>query len=233
MSNPVVAFGLNKTLIKQNSWYELNLAMGISEQEDELLYRLGPEAESILSFKEWIGILEQLMIKRGQANRQKIEDVLLDYTYLDGVKETIAALKARGCKVGIITGAFDIVAQKVAADLGGLDFVHSNANMQFDNQNMLSGIHLENDNDFAFKAMAAAKLRKKYSDSEIYYVSDGDNDEEIFKVTRGILLDPAAVSHESWKQQAIKNGASFSAQRTNSKAWRVVASLATLINANL
>lgn len=43
MPKPIVAFDLNKTLIKENSWYDLNLAMGISAQEDELLYRLARE----------------------------------------------------------------------------------------------------------------------------------------------------------------------------------------------
>ncbi|MGI0133864.1 MAG: hypothetical protein ACREBW_02755 [Candidatus Micrarchaeaceae archaeon] len=48
----VVAFDLNKTLIKESSWYDLNLAMGITPQEDELLYRLGPESEGILGHED-------------------------------------------------------------------------------------------------------------------------------------------------------------------------------------
>lgn len=226
MADTVVAFGLNKTLIRQNSWYELNLAMGISEQEDQVLYGLGPESEGILSFKEWIDILARLMVKRGKASRQKIEEVLLDFTYLDGAKEAVAALKARGCKVGIISGTFDVIAQKVAADLGGLDFSFCNASLRFDEHDMLAGIDLKNNDDFAFKADCARQLRAQYPDDEICYVSDGDNDEQIFQTVKGILLDTKSTVHESWKQQAVQAGAQFSATRAQSAAHKTIASIA-------
>ncbi len=226
MLSPIVAFDINKTLIGQNSWYELNRAMGIAEQEDELLYRLGPESEGILSYREWIDILARLMIRRGQASRQKMEEVLLNFTYVDDAKEAIATLKARGCQVGIISGTFDLVAQKVVDDMGGADFVYCNARLRFDEHDMLVGIDLRNDDDFSFKAEVAAELRQKYPDtSEIYYVSDGDNDEEIFKITRGILIDSSAIAHEPWKQQAVQAGAQFSAQRAQSSAWKIITSI--------
>jgi len=224
MTQPIIAFDLNKTLIKENSWYDLNLAMGISAQEDELLYRLSPEDEGILSYAEWIDILTRLMKARGKATRKNIEDVILKFNYLDGAKETVATLKAEGYTVGLITGALSPIAEKVSAELG-LDFMYCNAEMQFDEQDILQAIHL-NGEDFQAKVDAVSDLRQKYPDvKDIYYVADGDTDEAIFKVTKGIMVTADHQLHEDWKRQALEDGQEFSAQRAAKAAWKVVGNI--------
>ncbi len=217
----IVAFDLNKTLIKENSWYDLNLAMGITPGEDELLYRLGPEGEGILSYAEWIDILVRLMKARGKASRRNIEEVILTFNYLAGAKETVKALQARGLVVGLITGALSPIAEKVGADLK-MDFVYCNAHMEFDVDGMLQAIQLKGE-DLAVKVDAIRDVRQKYPDvSEIYYIADGDTDEAIFNVTKGILVTADQDLHESWKRQALEDGEEFSAHRAAKIAWKAV-----------
>lgn len=219
MQTDIVAFDLNKTLIKENSWYDLNLAMGITAQEDEFLYRLGPEGEGILTFEEWIDILARLMKARGKASRKAIEAVILKFNYLEGAKEAVAAIKAKGHRVGIITGALSPVAEKAAKELD-VDFIYCNARMEFDADDMLTDIRLHGP-DFKFKVDIVEQLRAKYPEAEIYYVADGDNDAEIFKITRGIMID-AHGAHEDWKRQAIEDGDEFSSHLAKKHAWKVV-----------
>jgi HAD superfamily phosphoserine phosphatase-like hydrolase len=224
MEKTIVGFDLNKTLIKENSWYDLNLAMGISSQEDELLYRLGPEGEGILTFEEWIDILTRLMRTRGKASHQRIEEAILNFNYLDGAKETVSELKSQGFIVGVISGALSPIVGKVSRDLK-MDFKYCNAEMLFDDKNMLQSIDLHN-TDFKFKVDAVTDLRRKYSGAkEIYYVADGDTDEEIFKVAKGILVDTDRALHEECKKEALEDGDEFSAHRSAKYAWKIVASL--------
>jgi HAD superfamily phosphoserine phosphatase-like hydrolase len=217
----IIAFDLNKTLVKENSWYDLNLAMGITSQEDELLYRLSPEGEGILTYAEWIDILARLMKARGKASRENIEKVILNFNYLDGAKETIKAMKDRGFMVGLITGALSPIAEKVAKDLT-MDFVYCNARMEFGNDNMLKAVRLQGEY-FAVKVDAVTDLHQRHPDvQEVYYVADGDTDEAIFKVTKGIMVTADQQLHEDWKRQALEDGEEFSAQRAAKAAWKVV-----------
>lgn len=197
----VVGFDLNKTLIRENSWYDLNLAMGISPGEDECLYRLGPEGEGILAYEEWIDILVRLMRKRGRATRSAMEQVLLSFEYLEGAKEVVANLKQRGCAVGVISGAMSLIVERVAQDLN-LDFAFSNAQLIFDQADTLQDIRLQGA-DLQFKVDAIRRLENTYGDAaDIYYVADGDNDEAVFRMTKGIVVDIDPSGHENWKQQA-------------------------------
>jgi phosphoserine phosphatase len=216
----IVAFDLNKTLIRENSWYDLNLAMGISNEEDELLYRWSPESEGILSYREWIDILVRLMKARGKASKQNIEKVLLNFNYLDGAKDVVKAVRDRGYTVGLITGALSPIADKVAHELH-MDFVYCNAQMEFDENEMLHDIRLGGE-DFAAKVDAIADLRQRYPDAqEIYYVADGDTDEAIFKVTKGIMVTADMNLHEAWKRQALEQGEVFSTAKAAKAAWKV------------
>jgi phosphoserine phosphatase len=219
----IVAFDLNKTLIKENSWYDFNLAMGITSQEDEFLFRLGPEGEGVLTYKEWIDILVRLMRKRGKANRADVENVIMNFNYLDGAKNVTEELKRMGYKTGLITGAFTSLAEKVTADLT-LDFVYCNSEIQYDENGLIKNIEVK-DEDFLFKVKAVEMLKQQFPDHEIYYVADGDNDAEIFKITKGIIIDPKSIKHEDWKHLSIEKGEKFSHSLSYAEAWQIVGSL--------
>jgi HAD superfamily phosphoserine phosphatase-like hydrolase len=221
----VVGFDLNKTLIRENSWYDLNLAMGISPGEDEFLYRLGPEREGILTFEEWIDILSRLMRKRGRATRSAMEQVLLTFDYLEGAKEVVTTLKQRGCAVGVISGAMSLVVERAAEDLN-LDFAFSNAQLVFDQADTLQDIQLQGA-DLEFKVDAVHRLKQTYGDAaDIYYVADGDNDEAVFHITKGIMIDIGTSGHEGWKQEALEEGAQqFSLHAARASAWKVAPSI--------
>ena len=77
MNKMLIGFDLDKTLIKSAAWYRLNLAMGISDAEDEALYKRGPEMDGELNYTQWLGELANLYRSRGKATKQAMEEVIL------------------------------------------------------------------------------------------------------------------------------------------------------------
>jgi len=220
----IVAFDLNKTLIRENSWYDLNLAMGITAEEDELLYRLGPESEGILTYTEWIDILVRLMRARGKASRKNVERAILEFRYLDGAIDSVKVMQDRGFKVGLITGALSLIAEKVAKELN-MDFMYCNSQMKFDANDMLQEIRLKGE-DFAVKVEAVIDLRRRFPETrEVYYVADGDTDEAIFQVTKSIMVSADQSLHEGWKRQALEEVQGLSTTRSARFAWRITDSI--------
>jgi phosphoserine phosphatase len=212
MSNPeaLIGFDLDKTLIRSASWYRLNLAMGMTPEEDEALYRRGPEKDGELTYSEWMNELAARYRKYGKANKEAVEDILLDYTMLDGAKEAVAKLHGEGYILAIVTGGFETVAQDVARKLG-IEIVHANVKLEFAAEGAFQGIKLDSADDRSFKADVMKGLEAKHAidGSRTFYVADGDNDQEVFNVTRGIQITPELSSHEPWKATALAQGETF------------------------
>lgn len=206
----LVIFDLNKTLVDQTSWYELNLALGLTDKEDEVLYRLGPEKESILTYAEWIATLVKIMKKRGQASRQRIEKAVLSYTLKKGAKDVIAELKKNDCVIAIVSGGFGIVVDDVAKKLG-IEHAYSNAHIVYDNDQMLEDIVLTWE-DIKYKPLMVESICRRlgFKPSETYYIADGDNDINIFKETISIAIESEKDAIEDWKKAAINSGEVFS-----------------------
>jgi HAD superfamily phosphoserine phosphatase-like hydrolase len=226
----LVIFDLNKTLITSTSWYELNIAMGVTPQEDEVLYRLGPEKEGVLTYHEWIDVLSKIIIKRGKATKQNIENVLLDYTFKDGAKEVVSALKDAGHTVVIVSGAFNMVVDDVAQKLG-IKHAYNNAYLVFNKDDYLKEILLTWD-DLQYKTLMVNSICKRFGihPKDAYYVADGDNDENIFAETIGVALHMGQDQHEPWKQSAIEQGEEFSAHKAVKGATFEIHSLNELLN---
>jgi len=225
----LVIFDLNKTLINETSWYELNIALGISPEEDELLYRLGPEGEGILTYREWIAILKKIMVRRGKASREAIEKTVLDYTFADGAEETVRSLRENGHTVAIVSGGFNMVVDDVAQKLG-LEHGYNNTYFVFDNDDMLEDILLTWDDD-RYKPLLVQSICRKFGihPKDTYYVADGANDSKIFEETIGIAIDPKSTHHEPWMQKALNVGESFNSKKARGKAQFEISNLRELL----
>ncbi len=225
----LIIFDLNKTLIKETSWYEFNMAMGVTQQEDEVLYKLGPEKEGSITYQEWIGILTKIILKRGKASRQAIEKVILDYHFANGAKEVVNDLQARGFTVAIISGSFNLVVDDVAHKLG-VEHAYNNAYLVFDRDEMLEDIVLTWD-DLRYKPLLVQSVCRRFGvhPKDVYYVADGDNDAEIFGETIGVAVTHKDDIHEPWKQKALKNGETFARDAATGRAQYHITALNQLL----
>lgn len=83
----LICFDLNKTLIKENTWLNLNTSMGITKQEDDEMHNNFKKGE--LTYKDWQKKLTNLYKKRGKATRRNILKAIMKYSYREGAKDLI------------------------------------------------------------------------------------------------------------------------------------------------
>jgi len=193
----LIIFDLNGTLIDEHSWPKLHAALGITEEEDLVLFHLNQEG--IIPSKVWTEIVNNLYQKRGRATKEIISNALLDYSYLPGAKEIIMYLK-QYYKVALISGAPDLLVEAVANDLD-VDLFASNALMHFDATDQLTELVVL-DEEPAAKAIQLQEFcrRFKLTPSQVACVGDGANDIELFKLTKhGITFAGSKVESQAWK----------------------------------
>lgn len=194
-----VCFDLNNTLISENTWLELNQTMGMTKEEDQKLFNLYRAGK--LSYIDWQKKLEEAYIDSGHATRKNIERVVFQYTYNPGAKEIIEYLKDKGYILSLISGSIDILVERVAGELG-IPHFFSNNKFVFDENQYLSVIECLGD-DIKVKV---TQLKQFCNDiniklTEAACVGDGDNDQEIFKLTRhGIGFKGSGNNKYIWKK---------------------------------
>ena len=74
MSPELIVFDLNKTLIKENSWRDLNLAMSVTPAEDAELMEQARRGE--ITDAEGQAALLKIYQQRGDVSRSNIEKIL-------------------------------------------------------------------------------------------------------------------------------------------------------------
>ncbi len=182
-----ICFDLNKTLIKENAWLNLNLALGVTEQEDNILMDWGKRG--IISDAAGQQIILRIYKSSGRHTKQTILQTLFNYTYLEGAQKVISQLLSRGHKLLLISGSMDLLVEHVAKDLGISNW-YANNHFVFDENDYLSDIKTVA-NDYNAKVMQLTDYCEKNNTqiTDIYCIGDGDNDRELFKVTgKGITF---------------------------------------------
>lgn len=194
----LVCFDLNKTLVRENSWYDLNLALGISHEQDEEWFNQYEAGH--LNYHDWMKLLLAEYKKSPQANLIHITEILSRYNYVSGAKEIVTYLQGKGYHIALISGGMDILVDKVAKELG-IELSEANNQFVFNEDGKLEEI-------VAFDAEHLAKLhhlqsfcRKLGIDiTECACVGDGDNDIELFKTSQhGITFRGSKIEAEAWK----------------------------------
>lgn len=193
-----ICFDLNKTLIHENSWLNLNLAMGISQQEDDDLmqkYEAG-----LISYEDANKSLLAMYKEHGRASRENIMSALSAYTYRPGARELVAYLQSKGYGVLLITGAMDMLADWVGKELG-IEYTAANNVFTFNSESQLEDILMFGD-DAEAKLMHLQAFAKKlgFSLKECICIGDGDNDRLLFEATgKGITFTGSKITDVAWK----------------------------------
>lgn len=181
MKPKLIVFDLNKTLIHENSWLDLNMAMGVTEAEDQML--MDWSRERIIDDVTGQEILCEIYKKRGDVSHDAIWKVISAYTYLPGAKETVAKLIADGYQVALISGAMDILVQSVAKELGVHHWRAANQFI-FNEDSKLERI-ASVPNDVAHKVEMLKEICKELNiePTDCAAIGDGDNDLGLFELT--------------------------------------------------
>src|SRR5258708_24958836 len=96
----LICFDLDQTLITQASWYELGLALGVSDEEDKRLF--AEYTAGRLTNQEWNDTLLERYMEHPDANREGITHILSRYTLTEGAREAVEYLKAKKYELALI-----------------------------------------------------------------------------------------------------------------------------------
>jgi len=194
-----VCFDLNRTLISENTWLELNKAMGMTEEEDQHFFNLYQAGK--LSYVNWQKELEKIYVSRGRAFKENIIPVVFDYTYNPGAKEVVNYLKSKGYLLSLLSGSIDLLVEKVAGELG-IEYWFTNNKFVFDENDYLKEIKcLGDDSEVKVDQLKNLCQNLEVEVTETACVGDGDNDAGIFKLTgRGITFKDSKNKKFVWKE---------------------------------
>jgi len=191
---------MDDTLISQNSWYKLNLAVGITDAEDMQMYT--DFVNGSLTYEQWIKQLSKLYLNRGQATKEKITQTLSEFTLMEGAEATVKYLQEKSYQIAIISGSFDVLVEKVSQQLG-VKLYKANTKIMFDETGYFKEFVSAGDEQHAkLSHLQQFCDELGISIDNCVCIGDGANDLELFKATgKGVTFPDALpeVQAAAWK----------------------------------
>ncbi|MEI7579377.1 MAG: HAD-IB family phosphatase [bacterium] len=195
----LICFDLNQTLIQENSWLNLNLAMGMTLEEDQALFSLYQQKK--LSYQDWQRQLAERYIKSGKASKEKILAVVLQYQYLTGAREIVSYFQQNGFEVILISGAMDLLIEHIAQELKITHWAAANR-LHFDKNDYLQEIQTiaGSEAEIKLKLLQGICEDLHFPLEKCICIGDGENDLEMFRATgRGITFPGSKLESEAWQ----------------------------------
>ena len=198
MNPELIVFDLNKTLIKENSWRDLNLAMGVTPAEDAELMDQARRGE--ITDAEGQAALLKIYQQRGDVSRPNVEKILWQYTYMPYARDVVDDLKNRGYNLAIVSGAMDILVQHVAAELQITWWRSSNRFIFDDNDQLIQIQSPEKDTSDKLRQLQQLVGELSITLADCMVVGDGANAAALFPATgNGVTFtDSPIVDDARW-----------------------------------
>ena len=146
------------------------------------------------------------LYKKFGLTERKMQDIIGGLTLNKGALETISELKARGIKIGIISGGIYNMYEYASKEFGlSADYVSFAAKLDFDKGGKLIGGEY-NPYDFEGKVHVLKLYCKKAKVplDETLYVGDSHNDIGVFKVATGIAFSSDSEELKKYAKYIIK-----------------------------
>ncbi len=194
-----IFFDLDGTLTPQTTWFELNMKLGITADEDKELFDRYLKDE--LLYKDWTKELIAIHRSRSSITMAEIIELAESINLRPDAVATVLALREKGYRVILLSGSVDVIIGTIAAALG-IEEWFACSTLVFNEENVLTDIVSLGD-----EAPAKLKLAQNYIDAKnidiesCYAVGDGGNDIELFKVMKGIVFgDHKGLNEVAWKR---------------------------------
>ncbi|MCA9397292.1 HAD family phosphatase [candidate division WWE3 bacterium] len=194
----LVVFDFNKTLVNENTWYDINIAMGVTPEEDEKYLRLFETGK--ITYQEWWTLIKRIYDERGEPTKERIDKIISNYTYVNGAKEIVSYLKEKGYEVALITGSTEALAELVAKELD-IHMYAGHNQLIYDTNHRLTRV-VSHGNDFDFKVDMLWKFcnRMDIDVTQTVCIGDGDNDTGLFELSgHGVTFKGSRVEDRAWK----------------------------------
>lgn len=196
----LISFDLDGTLTTENSWFLLNKAMGLTQEEDSELFN--DYLSGKISYDEWIDLIVSIYKnKKGDLSKDQVEQIANSINIREGAFEVVKKLKSMGHEVIMISGSTDVICNQIAQKLN-IDTYLSASKIIFDNENKITDIYSMGDERGAkMKLLKDYCKKNNYSLDMVVAIGDGGNDLEIFENVKGILIgENSELSNVAWKK---------------------------------
>ena len=195
----VIFFDLDGTLTPQFTWYDFNLLLGITPEEDTKLFDQYVKGE--LKYTDWIAEVIRIHKSRASVTKEEIVAFAGSLPLRDDAQEIIKLLQQKGYVIILISGSVDVVVETIAKRLGIQDWLACST-LVFDDQNLLTNITSIGDESDAKLSLVKKYLEAKNIGLEnCISIGDGGNELENFKVMKGILFgNNQTLAPFAWKQ---------------------------------
>jgi len=186
----IICFDVNGTLVKENSWDIFTYGKPDIDKEIEVAFLCYYKKEINID-EMWKRMVVSLR-KTGRANSKFIENCWdVTSTFNEGAEDIIEYLKEKGYKIYLISCSIDVYLDCMVQKLN-LDGYYAGSHLIFDKDGELESITSECIKSREYKEIKLRELaeREGVEVEDIIFVGDGDNDVEVFKMTkRGIAMD--------------------------------------------
>lgn len=201
--NKIICFDVNGTLVEENSWEIFTYGKKEIAKEIEKVFSSYYRKEIPID-KMWEEMVV-LLRKTGRANKRFVENCWdVTSSFKEGAEEIIEYLKGKGYKIYLISCSVDVYLDCLVQKLS-LDGFYAGSHLIFDEAGELKNITSECIKSREYKELKLRELaeREGVNIDDIIFVGDGDNDVEVFKLTkRGIAMDTTneELLKHSWKK---------------------------------
>lgn len=193
MNPDLIVFDVNKTLINENSWYQLNMALGVTPEEDAELMRLAEQGR--ITDAEGQQRLLALYRQRGDVSRRNIMRVLGEHTYLPYARQVVRELGARDFATAIISGAMDVLVESVANDLKIATWRASNRFVFDENDQLIDIVSPRRDDDDKLRQLQELIAERGIALHDCLVIGDGASDVPLFQATgNGVTFTDSPVA---------------------------------------
>jgi phosphoserine phosphatase len=194
----LICFDLNKTLIKDNTWYNLNIAMGMTEEEDQSIMSFAEKG--FITYEQAQQIIEEIYKRSGEATYENIMRVVLEYSYNPGALEVVEYLKEKGYELALISGSMNLIVEHIASELD-IEMYGANNIFSFNKDNYLENIAVIGEDETVKLDLLRGFARKlKLNLNQCACIGDGDNDSIMFRQTgRGVTFKGSKIENLAWR----------------------------------
>jgi phosphoserine phosphatase len=165
------------TMVAVSTWNLLFRRLGAYNEHERLKNKF--KRGGFKSYNEWTNEACRVLQRKG-LTKQIFYEVINSRRYNAGVKDTLKTLIANGVTVGVVTGSFYELAERVKEEFG-LDIrIDAHCMLEFDEEGLLKGQHII-PTDYEDKATFLNYIKDTIPSNSIAYVGDDVNDLGVFK----------------------------------------------------
>lgn len=179
----ILILDLDGTVTTHSTWVRLNTAMGISpEQDDELFQQY---TDGLLSYIDWTKKLIAIYTSnRAPLTRQQLVQLADDIELRTDTEEFIQSAKVKGYKIFLVSGSVDVLVERVAKRIHADGWL-SCSKAVFEGDTFIDIVAMGDEGPAKITLLNEAGITLS---KNTISVGGGDNEKELFALTKGILI---------------------------------------------